>query len=122
MPWYKSSFQSVGCINTKFPGNSYCYERMRINNKKIRTHRFMWKTLNKKNHQQKRRKSTISKIGTKGKIIKKLLHRHKHHNLKSYIPSHLYIYIYMCVCVCVCVCVRERERERERDREKEKNK
>ena len=117
MPWYKSSFQSVGCINTKFPGNSYCYERMRIN-KKIRTHRFTWKTLNEKNHQQKRRKSTISQIGTKGKIIKQLLHRHKHHNLKSYIPSHLYIYM----CVCVCVCVRERERERERDREKEKNK
>ena len=40
---------------------------MRINNKKnrIRTHRYMWKTLDGKNHEKMRRRFIMSKIGTK---------------------------------------------------------
>ena len=39
------------------------------------------KNLDEKNHKQKRKKSTISKIDIREESCKRQLHRHKHHNL-----------------------------------------
>ena len=72
-------------MDDRTKGYKYCYGKTRIDDKKIRAHRFIWKTLDRKDHGQRRRKFTMSKIGIKR-------------------------YIYVCVCVCVCVCVRARVR------------
>ena len=71
---------------------SFCYEMVRIDNKKqnkIRTHNFTYKNPDRKNHGQKGRKFTISKNGTRWERCKQLLYKHKHYNPKSYASLHI---------------------------------
>lgn len=70
---------------------------MRIDNKKqnkMKTHKFTLKTLNGKNHGQRRRKFTISIFGTKWERCEQLQQKHNYHSLKNYTSLHIYIYIY----------------------------
>lgn len=52
-------------MDDRTKGYKYCYGKTRIDDKKIRAHRFIWKTLDRKDHGQRRRKFTMSKISTK---------------------------------------------------------
>ena len=43
---------------------------------KIRTYKITWKTLNEKNHGQRKRKCTKSKIGIRGESCERLQQKH----------------------------------------------
>ena len=58
-------------------------EKTRIDNKKIRTHKFSWKTPDGKSHGQKRRIIHY---------IKNWYKKGEYKSLKTYTPSHIYIY------------------------------